>query len=50
MDTRVPLRELAGQHPQIAELLGERDLDELFRPDYYLRNAGVAASRLGLTS
>jgi adenylosuccinate lyase len=48
MDTRVRLDRLAAAHPRIVSLLGRDELDELFRPDYYLRNVEVAFRRLGL--
>ncbi len=48
MDTRAPLADLASAHPQIIALLGQDNLDELFRPDHYLRNVGVAFDRLDL--
>jgi adenylosuccinate lyase len=46
MDSRTPLAELAAAHEQVSALLGQEDLAELFRPDYYLRNVGVAYQRL----
>jgi adenylosuccinate lyase len=48
MDTKRPLAELAAAHPRITELLPPADLAELFSPDYYLRNVGVAFERLGV--
>lgn len=48
MDTRVPLRDLATQDPHIQKLLRGTDLDDLFRPDFYLRNIEVSYRRVGL--
>jgi len=48
LDTGVHLRDLTAQEPRITGLLGETDLDDLFRPDYYLHNIAVAYERAGL--
>ena len=48
LDSGVHLRELAARDPQITALLGTDTLDDLFRPDFYLRHIGVAYRRLGL--
>lgn len=48
LDTGVHLHGLTAKEPRVATLLGEADLDDLFRPDYYLRNIGVAYERAGL--
>jgi adenylosuccinate lyase len=48
LDTGVHLRDLTGSEPRIIGLLGESDLGDLFRPDYYLRNIAVAYERAGL--
>jgi adenylosuccinate lyase len=48
LDTGVNLRELTDQEPRVAGLLGQADLDDLFRPDYYLKNIAVAYERVGL--
>jgi adenylosuccinate lyase len=48
LDTGVHLRELAARDPQITALLGTEDLDDLFRPDFYLRNIDVAYRRVGM--
>ncbi len=48
LDTGVHLRELAARDATITSLLGAAGLDELFRPDFYLRNVAVAFRRLGL--
>ena len=48
LDTGTHLRELVADERRITEALGEADLDDLFRPDYYLRNISVAFERVGL--
>ena len=48
LDTGVHLRELARQNAEITALLDAPDLDDLFRPDFYLRHIPVAYRRLGL--
>ena len=50
LDSGVHLRELVTEEPRITELLGEAHLDDLFRPDFYLRNIPVAYERAGLTT
>jgi adenylosuccinate lyase len=50
LDTGTPLRELAAQDERISSLLDIADLDDLMRPDYYLRNVDVAYRRAGLTA
>lgn len=48
IDSGVPLRELAASEPRVRKLLHGAELDELFRPDFYLRNIGVSYRRVGL--
>jgi adenylosuccinate lyase len=48
LDTGSPLRGLAAQDERVSSLLDTADLDELMRPDYYLRNLDVAYRRAGL--
>ncbi|MSQ24029.1 MAG: adenylosuccinate lyase [Chloroflexi bacterium] len=48
MDTGVPLQRLARDEPKLIALLDGADLEELFRPDFYLRNIRVAYERAGL--
>jgi adenylosuccinate lyase len=48
MDTSTPLRQIVADDSTVAELLEAEELDDLFRPDYYLRNVGTAYGRLGL--
>lgn len=48
LDTGTPLRELAACDERISSLLGAADLDELLRPDFYLRNIEEAYRRAGL--
>jgi adenylosuccinate lyase len=48
LDTGVNLRDLTAQEPRISGLLAESDFEDLFRPDYYLRNIRVAYERAGL--
>jgi adenylosuccinate lyase len=48
LDSGVHLRDLARRSPEVTALLGTETLDELFRPDFYLRNVAVAYRRLGL--
>ncbi len=50
MDSQTPLQQLAAAEPRITGLLGAEGLAGLFRPDFYLRNTGVAYRRLGLES
>jgi adenylosuccinate lyase len=49
LDSGVHLRDLAAASPAIRDLLDTDGLDELFEPDFYLRNASVAYARLGLS-
>ena len=48
LDTGAPLADLARQNPTIIELIPAADLDDLFQPDYYLRNIDIAYRRTGL--
>ena len=48
LDSGVHLRDLTAQEPRITGLLAESDFEDLFRPDYYLRNIRVAYERAGL--
>jgi adenylosuccinate lyase len=48
MDRQVPLRDLAAADERVRALLVNADLDQLFEPNFYLRNVGVAYRRLGL--
>jgi adenylosuccinate lyase len=48
LDTGIHLRTLVGQEPRITSRIPPTELDELFRPDFYLRNIAVAYRRLGL--
>jgi adenylosuccinate lyase len=48
MDYAIPLSQLAAEEPRLAALLADRDLDELFSPDFYVRNVGVSYGRVGL--
>jgi adenylosuccinate lyase len=48
LDSGEHLSVLAARDPRITALLARSELEFLFRPDYYLRNIGVAYHRLGL--
>ncbi len=48
LDRGVHLRDLATADAEITRLLDRETLDDLFRPDFYLRNVPVAYRRLGL--
>jgi adenylosuccinate lyase len=48
LDSGLHLRELAGRDARVTTLLPAAELDDLFRPDFYLRNIGVAYRRLGV--
>jgi adenylosuccinate lyase len=48
LDTGVHLRTLAARNVQVTALLPPDELDDLFRPDFYLRNLSVAYRRLGI--
>ncbi len=48
LDTGEHLRTLAARSSEIVGLLDGATMDELFQPDFYLRNIGVAYQRLGL--
>jgi adenylosuccinate lyase len=48
MDEGTALRDLAAADATVTGLLKTEELDDLFRPDYYLRNIGTAYRRLGL--
>jgi adenylosuccinate lyase len=48
MDSQTPLRDLAAAEPRLRQLLGETDFEDLFRPDFYLRNVAVSFQRAGL--
>ncbi|MEA2639328.1 MAG: adenylosuccinate lyase [Chloroflexota bacterium] len=48
MDAGVPLAELAASEPQLAVSFNKEDLQELFSPEFYLRNIRVAYERAGL--
>lgn len=49
IDSHTPLRDLAAADPKIRALLTGADFDDLFRPDFYLRNIAVSYQRIGLT-
>lgn len=44
----MPLEELAAADSRLTSLLEGVDLEELFRPDFYLRNVSVSLDRVGL--
>jgi adenylosuccinate lyase len=48
MDTKTELRELVSSDPQIAPLLSGEAIDDIFDPNFYLRNIDVGYKRLGI--
>jgi adenylosuccinate lyase len=49
IDSRTPLRQLVAADSRVRMLLKAADLDDLFRPDFYLRNIQVSYERVGLS-
>ncbi len=50
MDTQTPLLEIAKGNERVGQLLKGSDLDDLFHPDFYLRNIDVSYQRVGLSA
>ncbi len=50
MDTQTPLLQIAKGDERVEQLLEGADLDDLFHPDFYLRNIDVSYQRVGLST
>ena len=48
IDEEIDLKLLTSQNPEISNALGTDKLDELFNPNFYLKNIDVAFKRVGL--
>ncbi len=49
MDEKTPLKRLASQDPQISGMIKKKQMNEIFSPDFYLKNIDTAYERLGIT-
>ena len=48
IDQEINLKTLASNEPQIIKVLKKKEIDELFNPEFYLKNIDVAFKRTGL--